>query len=235
MLRKSRIAWLIGGVSLVVLVGALCFESPADAFRHSFRGVQFEVKVTNLTRGQIFSPAVVVTHSKKMEPLFRLGEPPSEELAMVAEDAVLDPLIEQLKESDQVGSVEVLKGAGGPILPGETAAVTVEASPRALQVSLVGMLVTTNDGFYALNGETGPIIGSRSSFLHAYDAGSEANNELCAFIPGPPCGSHGVRATDEAEGFVHIHAGIHGVGDLDAAEFDWRNPVALVTIRRVKE
>jgi hypothetical protein len=32
---------------------------------------------------------------------------------------------------------------------------------------------------------------------------------------------------------VHIHAGMHGIGDLDASVRDWRNPVAQVTIRRI--
>ena len=34
------------------------------------------------------------------------------------------------------------------------------------------------------------------------------------------------------EGYVHIHAGIHGIGDLDASVRDWRNPVAEITIVR---
>jgi hypothetical protein len=33
--------------------------------------------------------------------------------------------------------------------------------------------------------------------------------------------------------FVHIHAGIHGVGDLQEATHDWRNPVARIAIRRL--
>jgi hypothetical protein len=68
----------------------------------------------------------------------------------------------------------------------------------------------------------------------AYDAGSEANSEDCDFIPGPPCGNGGVRDTDGAEGYVYIHSGIHGIGGLDPAEFDWLNPVATVKIERVK-
>jgi hypothetical protein len=35
------------------------------------------------------------------------------------------------------------------------------------------------------------------------------------------------------EGFVHIHAGIHGIGNLEASEYDWRNPVARITVRQV--
>jgi hypothetical protein len=97
------------------------------------------------------------------------------------------------------------------------------------------MLVTTNDAFFALNGAEVPLVRSFEYASPAYDAGSEANNESCAFIPGPPCGKAGVRATEGAEGYVHIHAGIHGVGDLVPAERDWRNPVAKITLRRVHD
>jgi hypothetical protein len=36
------------------------------------------------------------------------------------------------------------------------------------------------------------------------------------------------------EGFVHVHRGIHGVGDLKPIGRDWRNPVATVSIRLVR-
>lgn len=70
----------------------------------------------------------------------------------------------------------------------------------------------------------------------AYDAGTEADDELCAHIPGPPtvCGGEGFNPSQEGDvNFLHIHAGIHGVGDLSAATFDWRNPVAKIVISRV--
>jgi len=46
---------------------------------------------------------------------------------------------------------------------------------------------------------------------------------------------------DEAEGYVHVHAGIYGIAPieaeedprLDPAENNWNNPVAQITIRRV--
>lgn len=37
-----------------------------------------------------------------------------------------------------------------------------------------------------------------------------------------------------AEGYVYIHPGIHGIGDLPATNHDWNNPVAKVTIRQVR-
>ena len=77
------------------------------------------VSVTNITKGQILSPVVVVTHRPGAAPLFVPGKPASDELAMVAEDAVFDPLVSKLKASGAYLDVQVIFGAGGPIMPGE--------------------------------------------------------------------------------------------------------------------
>jgi len=50
------------------------------------------------------------------------------------------------------------------------------------------MLIPTNDAFVALNNAR-PIIGSVHYTAVAYDAGSEPNDELCAYVPGPVCGT----------------------------------------------
>ena len=73
---------------------------------------------------------------------------------------------------------------------------------------------------------------SRTLYLNAYDSGTEANSEDCTYIPGPPCGNH-AKYPATSEGFVHVHAGIHGSGesDLDPATHDWRDPVARLTLK----
>jgi hypothetical protein len=89
------------------------------------------------------------------------------------------------------------------------------------------MLAITNDGFVALNS-----VPARPGtyMIPVYDAGSEINDELAVNIPGP--GGEGYNSAD-GEGFVHIHAGIHGIGDLPEPEnLDWRNPAAKITINR---
>ena len=63
-------------------------------------------------------------------------------------------------------------------------------------------------------------------------------DELCASIPGPnfvECGGNGGGGAPAGgeEGFVHIHAGMHGIGNFKAADRDWRNPVAQITVRRL--
>ena len=96
----------------------------------------------------------------------------------------------------------------------------------------------------ALNSVQLPFHGSRTYYAKAYDAGSEANDQSCATMPGPRC-PDGVGPSDPAdsdEGFVHIGNGFHELGDVDAsgaevlgpAVYDWRNPVAKVTITRVQ-
>ncbi|UCF66892.1 MAG: spondin domain-containing protein, partial [Acidobacteriota bacterium] len=103
------------------------------------------------------------------------------------------------------------------------------------------MLVTTNDAFFAGTVpelQRAVLVGSRSPLMAsaeapAYDAGSERNTENCDHIPGPPCMSPFQRVTDGAEGYVYVHAGVHGSGDLDAAMRDWRNPVARISVRRI--
>jgi hypothetical protein len=91
------------------------------------------------------------------------------------------------------------------------------------------MLVNTNDAFTGLDGLR---LGGRGTTVAtmAYDAGSERNNELAAFIPGPCCNNPFVRDPEGA--LIRPHDGITGVGDLDPAIYDWPEPAARITITR---
>ena len=84
--------------------------------------------------------------------------------------------------------------------------------------------------FVALNSQRA-LIGAFNS--PGYDSGTEENNELCSSIPGPACASvSGNVASSNGEGIVHIHRGLFGVGDLQQADYDWRNPVMSVSFAR---
>lgn len=192
---------------------------------------KYEVTITNLTPGQIFSNPVVITHRNDFK-LFYPGEMASDELAALAEEGMTDPLVELASDYQKTTS-EV---AGGPVLPGASITITIEAKPGAWKLSVAGMLVTTNDAFFAVRGISVPLIGESVMEAAAYDAGTEFNSEDCDFIPGPPCGSHNSHDLEEAEGYVHIHSGIHGIGpelEVDPSQHDWRNPVALIKVRRI--
>jgi hypothetical protein len=52
-------------------------------------------------------------------------------------------------------------------------------------------------------------------------------------VPGPACGGVALSPGDSGEGFVYIHNGIHGIGGLNPALYDWRNPAARIEIQRL--
>lgn len=200
-------------------------------------GAFFEVTVTNLTRGQRFTPILVASHRANVR-LFELGKPASPELQIVAEEGNVSPLTAALLA--QPGVLDVAN-SGALLDPGASTTIKVRTHGGFSHVSLAAMLIPTNDAFIALNGLRIPHGHLRTEVATsvAYDSGSERNDELCTSIPGPffiECGGPGGGGTPSGgeEGYVHVHAGIHGIGDLNAAERDWRNPVARIVIRRTR-
>ncbi len=193
------------------------------------RDICSEVTITNMTRGQVFTPVLVATHQRGVQ-LFTEGESASMELEYLAEGGDVSPLADMLEDNHRVGAVAVAASdnPGGVFLPGESVTVQIQVSKRSKLLSLASMLAITNDGFIALNGVS-TMQGTHVAAV--YDAGTEVNDELAANIPGP--GGEGFNSIG-GEGFVHIHAGFHGIGDLPAEELDWRNPAAKITTRLVR-
>lgn len=195
---------------------------------------EFEITLENLTpetgagSSQPFSPPVVATHTPLFH-VFRIGSFASSELGQVAEDAVSGPLIEMLNQSDFVNDVAA---GDGVILPGQSATIRVKAQRPFQKLSLVAMLVNTNDAFTGIDGIRLPRSGEKTYYLRAYDAGTEKNTEMKAHIPGPCCGSPLVRVPTEER--IKHHRGITGTGELDPDIFGWDEPVAKLTIRMVE-
>lgn len=217
-------------ILMAVLTGIIFSAAVAPSAADN-GGHRYAVTITNITRGQIISPPIVFSHKYRFE-LFQLGAPASDALAQLAEDGMTAPLAAELQASPLV--YDVATAAGG-IPPGQSITVEVQAKGRFAFISAAGMLVSSNDAFFAVRGLKVPQwIISETETAEAYDAGSEANTESCDTIPGPPCGSPGVRDTNGAEGYVHVHAGIHGSGDLAPEDFDWRNPVAQIEVHRIQ-
>jgi hypothetical protein len=223
---------LVASLALALAGPARADADDDDAARGE--GVRFEVTITNLTRGQQFTPILVASHKAGVK-LFDLGKPASSELATLAEEGNTAPLAAALGLSPDVG--EVVTGSG-LTNPGATTKLIVHGRRGFGHLSVAAMLIPTNDGFMAINTAPLPRGNDVATLLvPAYDAGGERNDELCASIPGPffaECGGSGGGAkAGEGEGYVHIHAGIHGIGNLPAATRDWRNPVAYITVRRM--
>ena len=192
----------------------------------------YAVTVTNLTRGETFTPIMVATHTKGSH-AFKLGDPPSVELAAIAEGGNFGPLSTKLTDA---GVAYDIATNGDLLAPGASTTIMVKMSGDFKYVTVTSMLIPTNDAFIAVNGVKGPKgkHGTKVVMSPAYDAGSEANDELCANIPGPVCGGDGPSPDASGEGYVHIHAGIQGIGDLTSADYDWRNPTAKIVIKRMK-
>jgi hypothetical protein len=127
------------------------------------------------------------------------------------------------------GVKSVATGAGGPIPSGTTRTYTVETSGRFNRLSVLTMLVNTNDAFTGLDSFRPHSRGATLETM-AYDAGSERNNELKSHIPGPCCGKAFVRAPEG--NLIRMHEGITGRGELDPAKYDWDDPAARITIER---
>ena len=220
------------GLSLAIIC-SLAVTAPARAADDD-EGARFEVTITNLTRGQQFTPILVASHKPNVK-LFELGKPASTELATLAEEGNTAPLAAALAALPGTGQVVTGSGLTNP---GASTTLVVEGRRGFGFLSVAAMLIPTNDGFFALNGVALPRGNDMLTLTApAYDAGSERNDELCVSIPGPffaECGgSGGGGKPGGGEGYVHIHAGIHGIGNLAAAMRDWRNPVALISVRRM--
>jgi hypothetical protein len=192
----------------------------------------YHVTITNLTHAISFTPILVTSHRRPVS-IFELGTPASDDLSAIAEGGDTGPMTTTLNGNSHVIDVQQSVGL---LLPGESVTVVVSAEHGAKMISVASMMLPTNDAFIGLNSVE---VSNKGSTFYSvgYDAGSEANDELCANIPGPRCPggvgpSPGVNDGDE--NYVHVHRGIHGIGDLAADVYDWRNPVAKITVKRVR-
>jgi Spondin_N len=221
---------------LALIAGALVIgpASGSDDDDDDGRGTRlWRVTIQNLTPpgpgapgSQPLSPPLFVVHSSRAD-VWSVGEIASHGVAAIAEDADNSVLESALPQVDGVKSVAT--GAGGPIPSGTTRTYTLETSGRFNRVSVLTMLVNTNDAFTGLDSFRPRSRGANLETM-AYDAGSERNNELKSHIPGPCCGNAFVRAPEG--NLIRMHEGITGRGELDPAKYDWDEPAARITIER---
>jgi Spondin_N len=188
----------------------------------------WDVTITNLTRpgSQPLSPPLFVVHSARAD-VWGVGEIATHPVAAIAEDANNAPAEAAFAQLEGVS--DVFTGAGGPTPPGASRTYTVETSGHFNRLSVLTMLVNTNDGFTGLDSQHLAGRGEARSTM-AYDAGSEVNNELIGFIPGPCCNHPFVR--DPEGELIRMHEGITGRGDLSPETYGWSGPVARIQVSR---
>jgi hypothetical protein len=221
--RPSRrtVAALALSASALIAVPAV-----ADAGGRSSNAV-YRVTIENVSTGsQPLSPAGVVVHSHRAD-VWSVGSPATAAVAAIAEDANLGIFVDTYAQTRGVSQSFV--GGEAPFGPGGSSTFDIEARPGA-HLSLVSMLVNTNDAFTGLDSVR---LGNRTRVYEvgAYDGGTEVNNELASHIPGPVGGNPFVR--DPEGGVIAAHPGVLGVGDLDPGVHGWDGPVARITIERI--
>ena len=204
-----------------------------------------DVKITNLTQGIHFTPLLVAAHADTTD-VFEVGTAATAELQAMAEGGDISGLVAALP----AGSVSSENPAQGLLAPAQSVTVNDLDTGDMTNLSIVAMLLPTNDGFVGLDSWSIPsTAGTYDIYLNAYDAGTEANNEIingagapgALGIPAAPANNGGTGATgvttDESNQSVHIHRGNvgdtdaeGGLSDVDSRIHRWLNPVAKVTV-----
>lgn len=212
----------------------------------SAQAADITVQVQNLTRGMNFAPLLIAAHAESVK-AFTAGSPASANLQKMAEGGDISGLASDMTSA---GAAIATNPANGLLAPGAMASATLMTSGAQTRLSVLGMMVPTNDGFIALNAQMLPTTpGTYTYDVNAYDAGTEANDEIRGSgapgvrgmpVPAPldaMVGKGGTGIDAVAEGFVHIHRGTigdsdlnGGKSDLDASRHRWLNPVARVTV-----
>lgn len=226
---------LLGGLMAVTFLNAPVIAQELD------------ITVTNLTNGIYFTPLLISAHSSDAD-LFEPGQAASLNLQAMAEGGDISGL---KSDMDLAGANSIANPAGGLLAPGNSTNTHLSTSRGNGSLSLVGMLLPTNDGFVGMDAQRIPKRrGTYVFYLYGYDAGTEANDEVITGggapgVPGIPAdpggnaGSWGEGVTTmEHNPTVHIHRGtlgdddpVGGPSDLDSSVHRFLNPVAKVVVK----
>lgn len=205
-----------------------------------------DIEISNLTHGIHFTPLLVTAHPEGTH-LFQVNTTASTALQAMAEGGDISGLS---TAATAVGAAVNENPAGGLLAPAQSTTIMNFDTGTNTHLSITAMLLPTNDGFVGLDSWKIPETpGTYTLYLNAYDAGTEANDEIvngagapgAAGIPANPGANGGANATGvtttESNTMIHIHRG--NVGDTDAngghSDLDsrihrWLNPVSKVVV-----
>ncbi|WP_057830263.1 spondin domain-containing protein [Colwellia sp. TT2012] len=194
----------------------------------------YSITLTNLTYGQPLSPIAVILHGDSK--MWQVGQSAS---------VALEKLAEGGDNSDFLALESNLAttSSAGPVPPGASVTLNISTTePMANYLTVVTMLVNTNDAFSGLTGvdiSTLVLNQEKSWRLNVYDSGTEQNNEAVGTIPGPADGGVGFDADRNDIDLVGYHSGVVSKDDglsssvlTQAHRFD--NPAVKLTITRTK-
>jgi len=198
---------------------------------------EYEISVTNLTSNQPLSPVTLITHDDEFMP-FSIGVTASSALELLAESGDNTEVLALESNIDSASD-------SAPLAPGSTYTHTLETEDTELNLSILSMLVNTNDAFTGLNSHdlSDYSVGDEKSLrLSVYDSGTEANSEVDTTIPGPATMGTGEGfnvSRDDIIDVVTMHAGVVSQDDgltnsVLSASHRFDNLVAKVSIKRIK-
>ena len=195
---------------------------------------EFMVTTVNLTHAQPMSPIGSALHTSGN--FWQIGEAASDALENLAESGDNSGLL-------GLDLVNISSSSEGVLKPGQSVdlALTTESLDEQ-KLSIISMMVNTNDGFTGLNAldVSSMAVGDSQHYTtYAYDAGTEANTEAAGTIPGPADGGEGFNSEREEMNKVAMHPGVVGQDDglmmsVLTSQHKFDNPLLAVTVTRVK-
>jgi len=207
---------------------------------------QFEVRVTNLTNAQPFSPVAVMLHEPGFQS-FVDGESASLALELLAEGGDNSDVLGEVEAASEFVAAGSTDGPVPPrsISPAVTLTVPTDSLPD-LNISVISMLVHTNDGFTGTNATniSGMNVGdTRTMVGPTWDAGTEINSELGSTIPGPEFSGEGFNVErDDLINRVRFHQSVvsnesseFGLPSSDLSDrHRFLNPTSRIQITRIQ-
>ena len=206
----------------------------------------YRVTVENLTGAQAFTAPFVATHTGRVR-LYRPRRPASAAIQALAENGDTTPLLTLFGGDTRVS--DIATGATGALVPGSdpggtllgsSTNILIGADRRAKFLSVVSMVVCTNDGFTGLNRVRLPRRGVSVYFPRVSDAGTEINTEdfadlvpACQSLLGISSADAGTLVSNPAlaeGGRILPHAGVVGGDDLIPSTHGWLDPIVRVTV-----
>lgn len=223
---------MIGKKSILIgsLATALFFSGCGDTTSTE----QYKITFTNTTASQPFAPtAIIVQNQNSSFEAYSIGSSASVGLENLAEGG--NPAI--LINEANAANVLYTSTLSGIQTPGSSKTSTFTVNSGNLNLTLLAMPVKTNDAFVGVKNIDLNFTGTKTFNLNVYDAGTEANTESAATVPG--LSGEGFNPTrDDVRDAVSLHSGLVTADDGLATsglsfsdKFD--NPAARLIIERV--
>ena len=200
----------------------------------------YEISVSNVTPNQPFSPIAVILHTSGYQAWVD-GEAASVALEILAEGGDNSNVLSDAKAH----SAYLASDSGADAIgPGNSESIQLEVDAQdGVNLSIISMLVNTNDAYTGLNASSLAALASGESVSYrapVWDAGTENNTETAGTIPGPAdIGGEGFNASrSDSSDRVRFHSGVisnqDGLsGSVLTADHRFDNPAAVITVTRL--